>query len=292
MLKKWVNKAFTHFQYILPHHALSKGMGFFAESHFTPLKNWLIRQFLRHYPVNMQEAEIEDPFAYASFNDFFIRPIKRALRPVDASHAHVTSPVDGILAQSGCITQGRLLQAKDYYFDLYHLLGKQEGLAETFTEGCFATFYLAPHHYHRVHMPLHGTLKQTIYVPGRLFSVNEATTAGIPGLYSKNERLISIFDTPVSQMALIMVGAMIVGSMQMNWMQQPIRTPKPHIDHFHSSPVVLKKGEELGYFKMGSTVILLFEKDRVQWLPILHTGASLKLGEAIGKVKTQTGLPP
>src|SRR5579883_1824280 len=260
-------------QSLLPQHLLSTVAGKIADSRIPWVKNFFIHQFIQHYCINMSEARIEDPEAYPTFNEFFIRQLKPHLRPI-AEGQQLASPVDGTIAQIGRIRKNQLLQAKGHYFDLETLLGHHPTLAQTFYDGAFATLYLAPYNYHRVHMPLTGTLREVIYVPGKLFSVNRMTSELVPQLYSRNERLICIFNTAIGQMAVILVGALIVGSTQTAWGSRSLP----------SAPLQLSKGTELGYFKLGSTVILLCEKDKIEWNPQLTMNSTLQLGQPLASL--------
>ncbi|HVE44329.1 MAG TPA: archaetidylserine decarboxylase [Gammaproteobacteria bacterium] len=275
---------FPYLQYFLPKHALSVCAGKLAQTRVPALKNTLIEKFIRSYGVNMKEALIEDPTYYENFNAFFIRHLKPALRPIAPEQESIASPVDGTIAEIGRIHQdNRLLQAKGFYYDLTSLLGGDTALAALFKGGDFATFYLAPHNYHRVHMPLAGELKQSLFVPGRLFSVNHMTSQMIPQLYSRNERLITLFDTAAGPMALIFVGALIVGSIQTTWMDQPCRSNK--IQYYQHDRLSLAKGAEVGYFRLGSTVIALFAKDRVSWGHDHKAGSIVNFGQKIGSAR-------
>src|SRR5579862_5099450 len=198
-------------QNLIPQHLLSRLSGQIAESRHPWLKNKLISYFMKHYHINMHEAIRENPQDYLSFNDFFIRQLKPNLRPICPGENAIASPVDCCIAQIGQAKSNQLLQAKDFYFDLENLLGKDVALAKKFYDANFATLYLAPSNYHRVHMPLTGTLVKSIYVPGKLFSVNRMTSELVPHLYSRNERLITVFETETGPMAIILVGALIVG---------------------------------------------------------------------------------
>lgn len=271
----------TFLQRFLPQHTLSQLMGRLAESHYPWIKDYLINQFSRRYQINLDEALISDPKNYPTFNSFFIRQLKPNARPI--AEGDLISPVDGTIAQLGHIHKNQLLQAKQHYFDLETLLGNDTQLAQTFYDGNFATLYLAPHNYHRVHMPIAGKLIKTIYVPGKLFSVNRITSELIPNLYSRNERLICVFETAAGKVAVILVGAMIVGSIQTAWMDQPIRA-KQIITQSFSDGMPLTKGAELGYFKVGSTVILLFEKNKIEWLSSITSESQIQLGQLFGKI--------
>lgn len=275
-----LKQLFIIFQKITPQHSLTALVGWLANIKNETFKNLFIRCFIKHYRIDMQEAAITDPTQYATFNDFFIRKLKPALRPLDTAPAALTSPVDGTVAQLGSIAHNQLLQAKNFYFNLETLLGGDHDLATYFYDGLFATLYLAPYNYHRVHMPFDGELIKTIYVPGKLFSVNRITTDLVPALYSRNERLICIFNTAQGQMAVILVGALIVGSIQTVWMDAPIRRAHLHVD-MAAAPVKLAKGAELGYFKLGSTVILLGAKDAFVWNDVLKAGDTVQMGKSL-----------
>lgn len=277
-------------QHCLPKQALSLFAGKIADIRIPFIKNKLIQYFLDQYPVNMNEAAITSPLAYPSFNEFFIRKLKPELRPIDSDPKHLISPVDGTIAEMGFIQNNQLLQAKNSYFDLKNLLGNDDSFSTHFHDGAFTTLYLAPHNYHRVHMPLAGTLKKTIFVPGKLFSVNEMASAHIPKLYARNERLICYFETELGWMAVILVGAMLVGSIQPVWSTTPVREKKLTVTTF-DHPLSFKKGDELGYFKMGSTVILLFEKNKIKWLEKLHAKSPIQFGEYIGDLMIMKNIP-
>lgn len=283
IIKVMLKQILTYTQYLLPQQILTRLAGYLADSQRPGVKNALIRYFMRTYKPDMQEAFIEDPYHYPTFNDFFIRQLKPALRPIVAGEKTIASPVDGTIAQIGIIHQRQLLQAKGMYFDLDTLLANDAELANRFEDGGYTTLYLAPHNYHRVHMPCAGTLVKTIYVPGRLFSVNHMTSEIIPQLYSRNERLICLFQTEVGLMAVILVGAMIVGKIQMTWMHQSSRRNAIHTQTFANGPT-FQKGDELGYFKLGSTVIMLFEKDSVLWQPTCEAQSTLQFGQWLGNI--------
>jgi phosphatidylserine decarboxylase len=272
-------------QYLLPQFFLSRCFGALAAIQQVKIKNWMIHRFIRRYQIDMQEALLEQAEDYACFKLFFIRQLKAACRPIDASHAAIVSPADGSLAACGDIEEGQLLQAKNLYFSLDSLLAKHQALSTAFAGGTFATIYLAPHNYHRVHMPLAGKLLQTIYIPGKLFSVNRMTSSLIPNLYGRNERLICIFETAdAGLMAVILVGALLVGSIHTVWQPKAIRAATMQNQDFstQSPPIFLEKGAELGYFTMGSTVIVLFQADKIRWSPTLKSHTLLQMGEAIG----------
>ncbi|AVI63044.1 archaetidylserine decarboxylase [Halomonas sp. GFAJ-1] len=250
-------KAFSLLQYPLPHHALSRLTGRFAQCDNPWVKDPLIKAFIKRFKVDMSQALEPDPTAYATFNDFFTRALKADARPLGEG---LLSPADGTLSQYGHLTAGQLVQAKGHTFSAQTLLGGDSALAEEFMGGSFATVYLSPSDYHRVHMPVTGTLREMIYVPGRLFSVNQATANYVPGLFARNERLVCIFDTENGPMAMVLVGAMIVAAIETVWSGQV--TPlsgHPQRMQF-GQPIVLERGAEMGRFKLGSTVVMCFAK--------------------------------
>lgn len=211
---KLQDRLFILAQHLLPHHLLSRVIGGFAECRAPWFKNLLTRWFVRHYDVDMRQAQVEDPTAYENFNAFFTRALKPGARPLPAEAGVVVSPSDGAISQLGRIEHGRIFQAKGHSYSLLELLGGDGLRAAPFMGGHFATIYLSPKDYHRVHMPLTGTLKEMVYVPGRIFSVNQLTAENVPELFARNERVVCIFDTAVGPMAVILVGAMIVASIE------------------------------------------------------------------------------
>jgi len=270
-------------QYLLPQHGLSR-LVLAATRVRTPwFKNWTIRGFLKLYRVAMDEAAETDPYRYGSFNEFFTRALREGARPIDRDERAIVSPADGRISEAGSIDGDRLLQAKGRHYRLAELLAAQPW-ASRFEGGSFATIYLAPFNYHRVHMPLRGELKDTVYVPGRLFSVNTATAQHVPQLFARNERILTLFDTAYGQMALVMVGALNVGSMATVWAGDITPAARRVITRLQAVPATLEKGAELGRFNMGSTVILLFEPNRVHWHPHLGAGREVRLGQILGLI--------
>ena len=273
-------RLFVGLQYLLPQHALSRLVLAATRVRAAWFKNWTIRGFLKLYRVDMSEAADSDPYHYGSFNEFFTRALKEGARPIAGGDA-AASPVDGCVSEAGAIRGDRLLQAKGRDYRLAELLAAQPW-ASRFEGGSFATIYLAPFNYHRVHMPLRGELKETVYVPGRLFSVNAATARHVPRLFARNERVLTLFDTAHGQMALILVGALNVGSMATVWAGDITPAARRRVTHLPAGPMVLEKGAELGRFNMGSTVILLFEPQRVRWHPEVCAGRVVRLGQSLG----------
>jgi phosphatidylserine decarboxylase len=277
------DRLFVWFQYLLPQHGLSR-LVLAATRVRTPwFKNWTIRGFLRLYRVDMTEAAESDPYRYGSFNEFFTRTLKAGARPIASDHAAIVSPVDGCVSEAGAIDRGRLLQAKGRCYGLTELLASQPW-ASRFEGGSFATIYLAPFNYHRVHMPLRGELQETLYVPGRLFSVNAVTARYVPCLFARNERVLTLFDSGVGQFALVLVGALNVGSMSTVWAGDITPAARRVVTRIPAPPTTLEKGAELGRFNMGSTVILLFEPNRARWHPHVHAGSVVRLGQSLGVI--------
>ncbi|MBS0359035.1 MAG: phosphatidylserine decarboxylase [Proteobacteria bacterium] len=272
-------------QYLVPHHLYSRFTAKLAHATHRGFKNWSIRRFIRIYQVNLSEAVETDIEKYQNLNSFFIRHLKPGLRPWVKDPHQVGSPVDGVVSQFGMIQQERLIQAKKHDYTLEELLAGDDS-ARYFYNGKYATLYLAPRHYHRVHMPIKGTLREMIYVPGQLFSVNQATASAIPKLFARNERVITLFDTAYGEMAVILVGAMIVNGIHISWHGDVAPSSQNKIQRwkysYEDSPAItLNAGDELGYFKFGSTVIVLFSENRDLSLANLTENSEIKLGELL-----------
>ena len=272
------SKAFIGFQHVAPQHTLSRLVGLLAASESPFIKSTFIRTFHQRYQIDMSLAENEDLSSYASFNDFFTRSLKQGVRTVDSAASSVVSPADGAISQLGHIDGDAVFQAKGQSFSVKQLVGDNE-LAQPFTGGEFATVYLSPKDYHRVHMPFAGTLTDTIYVPGELFSVNTVTAENVPALFARNERLVCLFDTSAGRMAVVLVGAMIVAGIE------TVATgkikPSGQLEHRkHNLP--LDKGAELGRFYLGSTAIVLFEPNKMNWLNQFKAESVVNMGQAIG----------
>lgn len=272
--------------YLFPKKALTAFAGLLANVQTPCVKNYIIEQFIKTYAVDMSEAKEANPRNYASFNDFFIRPLKPGCRPI--ATADLVSPVDGCISEIGNIQSGQLLQAKGRYYSVEDLLACDSPISTQFNNGRFATLYLSPKDYHRVHMPIQGMLKQTIHIPGRLFSVQPLTTRLIPQLFARNERLVVFFNTSVGLMAMVLVGATIVGSIGTSWQGDLLRShEKQFTDYTRNQvkPLMLQQGAEMGYFKLGSTVILLFTgASNVHWNTALQAGSVIRLGQEIGRI--------
>lgn len=276
-------------QYILPKHLISRLVGYLAAAKLGFLSHALIKLFIKAYGINMAEAKYEHAEAYASFNEFFTRPLKDGVRPLVADANMLAHPVDGTVSQLGNIEGDQLIQAKGHYYSTEALLGGDKATAAPYENGKFACIYLAPKDYHRIHMPVDGVLREMIYVPGELFSVNPLTAENVPGLFARNERVVTIFDTPVGPMALVLVGATIVASIETVWAGTV--TPPTGKDVFRwqypaegPNAVHLKKGDEMGRFKLGSTVVLTFAKDSVDFLPTNYPGAVTRMGTAFASI--------
>jgi phosphatidylserine decarboxylase len=277
-------------QYVLPQHTLSHWMSCLTHSKTKWLKNLFIKQIIKHYGVNMDEALIQDINAFKSFNEFFTRELKPEARPLSMVKNAIVSPADGVVSQAGKITAGDIFQAKGKSFTVTELLGGSEERAAPFNDGIFTTIYLSPKDYHRLHMPLTGKLTEMVHVPGKLFSVNAATTEAVPRLFARNERVCCLFDTEAGPMALILVGAIFVSSVETVWhgvVTPPTRTTVQQWQYADKAPT-LQQGEEMGRFNMGSTIIVLFGKDHAQWQAELVAGQAVKLGELIGKVNKKS----
>lgn len=281
-------RIFIFLQYLLPHHTLSRLIGCLANCQRPGIKNPLIRGFIKRYRVDMSLAVRQQPEDYLHFNDFFTRSLVEGARPVDDSNQGIACPADGAISQLGKIRHGRIFQAKGHDFSLVELLGGDSDRAQPFQDGQFATVYLSPRDYHRVHMPLAGTLREMIYVPGKLFSVNQTTAENVPGLFSRNERVVCIFDTEAGPMALVLVGAMIVASIETVWAGEVAparrRLQTFNYDASASKPTSLAKGEEMGRFKLGSTAIVLFGPQVASWRDGLCAGSPVLMGENMGQL--------
>ncbi|CCG96132.1 phosphatidylserine decarboxylase [Marinobacter nauticus] len=285
-----LDKLFVLSQYVTPQLAVSRLAGRLADSESTPaLKNRVIKWFIGRYGVNMSEAAEPDFTAYPTFNAFFTRALKPGARTIDPAPETLTSPVDGAISQIGQISTDRVFQAKGQSFSLTELLGGDDERAEPFREGEFATIYLSPKDYHRIHMPMAGTLKEMVYVPGKLFSVNPVTAENVPNLFARNERVACLFDTDAGPMAMVLVGAMIVGSVETTWagVVAPNSGKVAQWQYRGDDAVQFEKGQEMGRFRLGSTVVLVMPKGAVKWQPNQVAEKTVKLGEAFGKLNVK-----
>ena len=271
-------------QYLLPKGALTNFAGRVAGAKGGAMTTRLIRWFVGRYNVNMDEALDPDITHYTSFNDFFTRALRPGARPI--AQADYVCPVDGRISQFGTIDKDQIFQAKGHQFSTTALVGGDAALAAQFEHGSFANLYLSPRDYHRIHMPCDGRLTRMIYVPGELFSVNPTTARGIPGLFARNERVVCVFDTANGPFVMTLVGATIVGSMATVWhgVVNPPRSGQVRDWSYANDNIVLKKGEELGRFLLGSTVVMLFPKDTVQFNQAWQPAGPVQLGEVMGNL--------
>jgi phosphatidylserine decarboxylase len=271
-------------QYLLPKKLLTVFAGTIASARMGGITHAVIRRFVAHYNVDMSEAADPRIESYASFNEFFTRPLREGARPISA--APFVCPVDAAVSQFGPIQHDQLFQAKGHSYSTRALVGGDQALAHRFDNGHFATLYLAPKDYHRIHMPCDGRLTRMIYVPGDLFSVNPLTARHVPGLFARNERVVCEFECAHGPMVMVLVGATIVGSMQTVWhgVVNPPRTREMREWRYEDQQVVLRKGEEMGRFLLGSTVILLFPTNVLTFTPDWSPTKAVRLGEAMATV--------
>ncbi len=268
-------------QYLLPKQALTTLAGAAAGARGGRATTAVIRWFIGRYGVQMAEAADPDPGAYASFNDFFTRALKPGARPL--AQADWLCPVDGAISQFGAIEAGRIFQAKGHSYTATAMLGGDAALAAHFQQGHYATLYLSPKDYHRIHMPCAGRLLRMVHVPGALFSVNPATARGVPGLFARNERVVCVFDGERGPWVLVLVGATIVGSMATVWHGR-VNPPRPGTVRawdYNDQRVELAQGAEMGRFLLGSTVVLLFPPGPLQWNPAWAPGGAIRMGQAM-----------
>jgi len=281
-------RLFLALQYLLPLHFVSRLAYRITRSRVPLIKNALIRSFVGNFHPDMSEAEQPDPLQYESFNAFFTRALRPQARPYDPDPAVLVSPVDGTVSQIGRLDGSWLVQAKGHAYTLESLLAADLSWAARLRGGAFATLYLAPFNYHRVHMPLRGALRAAWYVPGQLFSVNAVTSAGVPGLFARNERVVCVFGQEAQSFAVVLVGALLVGSIATVWHGEV--TPRAvrgcadlPLDAARAA-LNVDKGAELGRFNMGSTVILLLPPGSSEWLPGLGPGSSVRVGQALARL--------
>jgi phosphatidylserine decarboxylase len=266
-------------QYLIPKQALTILAGKFASARLGRLTTTVIRRFVARYKVNMQEAVNPDIASYSSFNEFFTRPLREDSRPMAGSD--LICPVDGAISQFGAIEKNNIFQAKGHSYTTTALVGGDATLAAQFTDGSFATLYLSPKDYHRIHMPCAGRLRRMIYVPGALFSVNPTTARGVPGLFARNERVVCVFDGEFGSFVLTLVGATIVGSMATVWhgVVNPPRSRTVREWNYDDQKIIFKKGDEMGRFMLGSTVVMLFPQNTLcfnsEWSP----ARTIRMGE-------------
>lgn len=275
--------------YLLPQLAITRAAGWLSEQKWGPITHFIIKIFAKQYRVNLEEAAKTEPSDYSTFNEFFIRELKSNARPITQETNALCLPADGKVSEAGTISDNRLLQAKGHFFTLETLLANDQEMAKKFQDGSFITTYLSPTDYHRVHMPCDAILRKMIYVPGELFSVNPFLAEHVPNLFARNERVICEFETEFGPMVQILIGATITASMSTVWagVINPPRTGEVVVWNYESDgekAIKLQKGEEMGAFRLGSTVINLFPKDKVLLLPELTAGVKTRVGEVLGKL--------
>ncbi|MDP5031512.1 archaetidylserine decarboxylase [Paraglaciecola sp.] len=275
-------------QYIMPKHLLSRLVGYLAAAQAGAITTGLIKLFIKQYNVNMSEALHSDPEHYRCFNDFFTRELKPDARSICEGEQNLAMPVDGAVSQLGDIKHDSIFQAKGHDYSLTTLLGGKPDIAAPFKDGKFATVYLSPKDYHRIHMPLDGTLTDMIYVPGELFSVSPLTAQRVPGLFARNERVVAIFDTEIGKFAMVLVGATIVASIETVWAGTVSPPAGKNVQHWQyplegEHAVHLKKGEEMGRFKLGSTIVACFEADSIEFSDLAE-GDPTRLGELFATI--------
>ena len=270
-------------QYLLPKKLVTQLAGRFASAELDGVTQAAISRFVAHYGVDMSEAAEPDITRYASFNDFFTRALRAGARPL--ADADYVCPVDGAISQFGAIERDQIFQAKGHHYSTCALLAGDTALAAEFEHGQFATIYLSPKDYHRIHMPCAGRLQRMVYVPGDLFSVNPTTARAVPGLFARNERVVSLFDTARGPFVLVLVGATIVGSMATVWhgVVNPPRLGEIKRWNYQDQSIELKQGDEMGRFLLGSTVVLLWPKGTLKFNPEWAPGGAVRMGEAMGK---------
>ncbi len=276
-LKKQI---FIQTQRLVPQHKLSRVIGKVASSENPLVKNVVISTFKTQYGIDMSIAEQGNALKFKSFNEFFTRSLKDGVREIDTDSRSIVSPADGAISQLGKIEAGDIFQAKGQSFSVEKLIADPQ-LAEPFKNGEFATVYLSPKDYHRVHMPFAGTLTETLYVPGELFSVNQITAENIPGLFARNERMVCLFDTELGRMAVVLVGAMIVAGIETVATGKVKPTGRLELNQHN---LFLEKGAELGRFYLGSTAVILFEENKIQWDETFKANSTVVMGEKLGNL--------
>jgi phosphatidylserine decarboxylase len=279
-------RLFVWMQYLLPQHALSRLAWHITRSRNVLVKNFLIGRFISGFRPDMSDAEDPEPLRYGSFNDFFTRALRPGARPIEADPRLIVSPVDGTVSAIGAIHGSQLMQAKGRSFSVAALLASSPARSERFVNGVFATIYLAPYNYHRIHMPSAGSLSAAWYVPGRLFSVNTATAASVSGLFARNERIVCLFEDGPLCFAVVLVGALFVGSMTTRWHGDVTPASARRARELKTPPTLdsrLEKGAELGRFNMGSTVILLLPQGAADWVGGLAAGSLVRVGQPLAQ---------
>ncbi|ABV35399.1 Phosphatidylserine decarboxylase [Shewanella sediminis HAW-EB3] len=278
-------------QYMMPKHLISRLVGKLAAAELGSITTAAIKWFIKQYKIDMSEAAQSEPEAYTTFNNFFTRALKPGIRPLFDDKDYIVHPVDGAISQCGPIKGDQIFQAKGHEYSSLALLGNQADDAKRFEDGDFATIYLAPKDYHRIHMPIKGTLSKMTYVPGDLFSVNPLTAENVPGLFARNERVVALFETEIGPMAMVLVGATIVASIETVWagtVTPPAGKKVFTWDYPTEGPdvITLDKGDEMGRFKLGSTVVMLFAKDALdEFAKDVVPKAVTRMGQPFAKIE-------
>lgn len=288
-----ISQLFVNVLGLLPQHGISRVVHALARWRWRPWKRLLITGFTRLYAVDLEEAAVSDPAEYESFNALFTRALREDARPLNNASDVIISPVDGAISEFGQISGDRLLQAKGVDYSLQALLGGDASLAEPFIDGAFATLYLSPSDYHRIHLPIAGQLQRMLHVPGRLYGVSRPVVRHLPGLFARNERVICQFSSEAGHFMMILVGAIGVGSIETVWEGEitPPRGQRIRSWDYRQQPIALASGEEMGRFNLGSTVILLFERNQVIWDSGLKVDAPVRLGKPIARLGQSGTLP-
>ena len=287
----WRDVFFVMLQKLLPARGLSLLMYRLTRIQWPPFKNLHIRFFMQGFGISLNEAEYSDSRDYATFNDFFTRALRPGARPIAPDQRSLISPVDGTISQIGPIQQGRIIQAKTHHYSVTELLGGDSKRGAVYDGGSFCTLYLAPYNYHRIHMPLDGSLREWLHIPGQLFSVNPAAVRELPGIFARNERVVCQFDHAIFPWALVMVGALFVGSIETVWAGQvtpPYGRKDAVADYQPQQTIALGRGQEMGRFNMGSTVILLMPPRSVNWNVGLQSGSTVRMGQSLGLVSARS----
>ncbi|MCK5817701.1 MAG: phosphatidylserine decarboxylase [Psychromonas sp.] len=270
-------------QYILPKYLLTRLAGMIADAKMGWFSTYLIKHFIKQYKVNMDEAKYSDPLHFDSFNEFFTRKLKDGVRPILAGDENIISPVDGKISQVGHVKEGRLIQAKGRDFSLRELLGGLDEIAIPFKNGLFSTIYLSPKDYHRIHIPIAAKLEKMLFIPGNFFSVNPLLVDNIPNLFSKNERAVALFTTACGPMAMVLVGALIVRSIETVWHGVLDQQGNKEVQFWDYSDqnITFEKGDEIGRFRLGSTIIAIFSENSIVFADEIIPGASCRLGSSL-----------
>lgn len=268
-------------QYLLPKHLISRLAGKLAAAQAGALTTFLVKQFIAKFKIDMSEAKHADPAYFNTFNEFFTRELREGIRPIVTGDENIALPVDGKISQLGNIEAGRIFQAKGHDFSLRELLGGRDDIAAPFDDGLFSTIYLSPQDYHRIHMPITGKLEKMVFIPGDLFSVNPLTAENVPNLFARNERAVAIFSTAIGPMAMVLVGATIVASIETVWGGTIAPAASKEIQYwdYKDQDITLEKGAEMGRFKLGSTIVALFPKNSISFAEELQPGSVTRLGK-------------